>query len=68
MVDFKIVDTATGKRQYVEVVLNGKTGSRPVPLIQSIPYVKDWLSDHHFKNNLNSPLFVNLNNHSMGRK
>ena len=31
--------TPDGKRQYAEVLLNGKTGSRPTPLIQSIPYV-----------------------------
>jgi uncharacterized protein YihD (DUF1040 family) len=30
--------------QYAEVLVNGKTGSRHVPLIQSIPYIKDWLS------------------------
>jgi hypothetical protein len=29
--------------QYTEVLVNGKTGSRHIPLIQSIPYIKDWL-------------------------
>ena len=32
-----------GNYQYADVVVNGKTGSRPIPLISSIPYVKDWL-------------------------
>ena len=37
---FKSVD----KKQYAEVLVNGKTGSRHIPLIQSIPYIKEWLS------------------------
>ena len=56
--------TPDGKRQYAEVLLNGKTGSRPTPLIQSIPYVKAWLDEHPRKNVPNSPLFVSLNNQS----
>jgi hypothetical protein len=32
-----------GNRQYAEVLLNGKTGSRNIPLIRSIPYLKDWI-------------------------
>jgi hypothetical protein len=39
---FKTVDN---KYQY-EVLVNGKTGSRHIPLIQSIPYIKEWLSNH----------------------
>jgi hypothetical protein len=38
----KIRDLAfktTGNYQYVDAVVNGKTGSRPIPLINSIPYV-----------------------------
>jgi integrase len=54
--------------QYAEVLVNGKTGSRHIPLIQSIPYIKDWLSNHPSRNNPNSGLFVSLGRHSMGRK
>jgi integrase len=50
--------------QYAEVLVNGKTGSRHIPLIQSIPYIKEWLSNHPNRNNPKSPLFVNLDNHS----
>ncbi|HYA84484.1 MAG TPA: hypothetical protein VEH06_13710 [Candidatus Bathyarchaeia archaeon] len=62
---FKTVDDG---KQYAEVLVNGKTGSRHIPLIQSIPYIKDWLSDHPSRNNPNSPIFVSLNNQSNGRK
>ena len=36
----------TGEHQYAEVLLNGKTGSRSLPLISSIPYLKDWINQH----------------------
>jgi integrase/recombinase XerD len=61
---FKTVD----KYQYAEVLVNGKTGSRHIPLIQSIPYIKEWLSNHPSRNNPNSPLFVGLGRNSMGKQ
>ncbi|MFL6430569.1 MAG: hypothetical protein ACJ71X_03795, partial [Nitrososphaeraceae archaeon] len=57
-----------GKNRYAEVLLNGKTGPRSNLLFQSIPYIKDWLSDHPSRNNPNSPLFVSVNHQSNGRK
>jgi integrase len=44
------------KKQYAEIQLNGKTGSRHIPLIDSIPYVKDWISQHPHSGNPNSIL------------
>jgi integrase/recombinase XerD len=63
-----IVFKTARNRQYAEVLVNGKTGSRHIPLIQSIPYVKDWLSNHPSRNNPNSPLFVGLGRNSMGKQ
>jgi integrase/recombinase XerD len=57
-----------GGKEYAEVLVNGKTGSRHLPLIQSLPYVKDWLSNHLSRNNPNSPLFVDLGRNSMGKQ
>jgi hypothetical protein len=46
-----------GNYQYAEIFVNGKTGSRPLPLINSIPYVKDYLDHEHPQpTNPNSPL------------
>jgi integrase/recombinase XerD len=46
-----------GTSQYVEVLVNGKTGTRSVPLINSIPYLKDYLNHEHPQpGNPNSPL------------
>jgi integrase len=50
--------TAGNGKQYAEVLVNGKTGTRHIPLIQSIPYIKDCLSNHPSRNNTNSPIFV----------
>jgi integrase/recombinase XerD len=63
-----IVFKIAGNNQYAEVLVNGKTGSRHIPLIQSIPYVKEWLSNHPNRNNPNSPLFVGLARNSMGKQ
>ena len=56
----KIRDIAfktTGNYQYAEALANGKTGSRPIPLIDSIPYLKDYLDHEHPQpTNPNSPL------------
>ena len=38
-----IVFKTTGTYQYAEALVNGKTGTRPIPLIDSIPYLKDYL-------------------------
>ena len=46
-----IVFKTAGDRQYAEVLVNGKTGTRHIPLIDSLPYIKDWLDQHPRKNN-----------------
>ena len=33
--------------RYAKIVVNGKTGERALPLIDSIPYVTQWISNHH---------------------
>lgn len=43
-VTFKITPE---KYQYAELMVNGKTGSRPLVLIDSIPYLKDYLDHEH---------------------
>jgi integrase/recombinase XerD len=58
----------TGNYQYAEVLVNGKTGSRHIPLISSIPYVKDWLDSHPQRGNPNAFLIPSLSDRSFGRK
>lgn len=63
-----IIFKTVNEYQYAEVLVNGKTGTRHIPLIQSIPYIKDWLSNHPSRNNPKSPLFVCLGRRGMGRQ
>jgi integrase/recombinase XerD len=52
-----VVFKTTGKYQYAEALVNGKTGSRPIPLIDSIPYLKEYLEHEHPQpRNPNAPL------------
>jgi hypothetical protein len=39
--------TPDNKKQYAEILVNGKTGTRHIPLIDSIPYIKEWITNHH---------------------
>ncbi len=58
---------SVGNRQYAEVLVNGKTGSRYIPLIDSIPYIKDYLDNEHpHPGNLNATLLCGTGK-SLGR-
>jgi integrase len=57
----------SGDYQYAKVLLNGKTGSRNIPLISSIPYLKDWIDQHPQAGNPNSPLICGQGK-SLGRR
>jgi integrase/recombinase XerD len=59
---------STDGYQYAEVLVNGKTGSRPIPLIDSIPYLKDYLDHEHPQpGNPSAPLICGTRK-SLGRK
>ncbi|MGH9876955.1 MAG: hypothetical protein ACRD5H_04900, partial [Nitrososphaerales archaeon] len=46
---------------YTILTLNsGKTGRRQVPIIKSVPYLKEWLTVHPLNTNLQAPLFVSF--------
>lgn len=47
-----VVFKTTGRYQYAEVVVNGKTGTRPIPLINSIPVLKDYLNHEHLSHQI----------------
>lgn len=41
------VTTDGTNRQYAKVTVNGKTGTRTVAFINSLPYVKEWINIYH---------------------
>jgi hypothetical protein len=45
-----------------EISHKAKTGSGPILLTFSFPYVRDWLNEHPFSNTPDARLICNLNN------
>jgi integrase/recombinase XerD len=43
-----------------EIPHEAKTGTGPILLTCSFPYVRDWLNEHHFRNEPNARLICNL--------
>jgi integrase len=58
---------SAGNRQYAEILVNGKTGPRHIPLIDSIPYVKDYLDHEHPQPANPNAIFLCGNGKSLGR-
>jgi hypothetical protein len=58
-----VVFKTSGNHQYAEVLVNGKTGSRHIPLLSSLPYVKDWLESHPQRGNPNCYLIPSFDRH-----
>jgi integrase len=55
-----VIFKTEGDRQYAEIVVNGKTGTRTIPLFNSIPSLKDWIEDHPQGRNPSAILFCGL--------
>ncbi len=53
--------------QYAVIHVHGKTTSRTLPLITSIPYVKEWLNGHPFPNSPDCKLFVSVGTNNFGK-
>ncbi len=63
-----IVFKNAGGKQYAEVLLTGKTCSRQISQIDSLPYIKDYLDHEHPQpTNFNAPLFAGTRK-SLGRR
>src|SRR6185503_11727911 len=66
--DIKFKVSSTGK-QYAEVhITDSKTKPRTLPLIFSIPFIKEWIESHPYANNPNSWLFISLGDRSFGKQ
>jgi integrase/recombinase XerD len=51
-----------GIGRHAKIVVNGKTGQRSLPLIDSIPYVTQWISEHPQRDNREALLLFNSQN------
>ena len=63
-----VVFKTSGDYQYAEITVNGKTGTRTIPLFSCIPYLKDWLDEHPQRGNPNAMLFPSMSDKNFGRK
>jgi integrase/recombinase XerD len=63
-----LVFKTSGDYQYAEITVNGKTGTRTIPLFSCIPYLKDWLDEHPQRGNPNAMLFPSMSDKNFGRK
>jgi hypothetical protein len=55
--------------QYAEVhITKSKTKPRTLPLIFSLPYVKDWIDSHPLTNNPDAFLFISLADNNFGKR
>jgi hypothetical protein len=62
---FKTV--ANNSRQYAEITVNGKTGTRSLPLIDSLPYIKEYLNSYHPQPSNPDAVFICGEGKSLGR-
>jgi len=42
------------------ITLNGKTGRRRLRLVNSVPYLKEWINNHPYKQENTKPLFISF--------
>ncbi len=63
-----IVFKTAGNCQYAEVLVNGKTGTRHIPLINSIPYLKDYLDHEHPQSGNPNSILICGNGRSLGKR
>lgn len=66
--DIEVKSTSDRKYQYAEITINGKTGQRTVPLIHSLPYVKELILAHPSSQNPKEWLFISEGKTSFGKK
>jgi len=48
------------EERMTRIIVHGKTGPRRVPLIDSTPYIAEWLENHPFRNDPEAYLWVTL--------
>lgn len=63
-----IIFKSAGNKQYAEVLVNGKTGTRHLPLIDSLPYVKEWLDQHPRRNDSNAYFICSLDRKNFAKQ
>lgn len=67
LIDLK-VDSFEDNLHGLKVVIDGKTGARRLPIIESVPYIRSWLNSHPRSENTGAPIWVNIGTRNHGKK
>jgi site-specific recombinase XerD/ribosomal protein L40E len=67
IIDLKINDLRDHPHG-LQIVIKGKTGSRRLPLISSVPEVRAWLNQHPTPNNRDAPLWAKYQQEGKGQR
>jgi len=51
----------------LKVVVDGKTGKRRLPLIESVPYILEWIQNHYPREDKEAPLWINIGPTNTGK-
>ncbi|MFW6196779.1 MAG: tyrosine-type recombinase/integrase [Thermoplasmatota archaeon] len=66
LIDLKVEDLRDYDHGY-QIVIDGKTGSRRLPLISSVPHLRNWLNNHPDPEN-GSPLWAKIRGKNAGER
>jgi len=50
------------------IAVDGKTGARPIRLIESVPSLSKWITSHPLRDNPEAPLWINFSKNSYGKR
>ncbi|MFW5903051.1 MAG: tyrosine-type recombinase/integrase [archaeon] len=67
LIDLTIGDFEDRERG-LKIVISGKTGPRRLPLVSSVPDIRNWLNSHPRKNENDAPVWVNIGTRNNGEK
>lgn len=62
------IKNVTFDKYGAQIIVYGKTGSRRVRLVPSVPYLSNWIENHPKKTDPNTPLFINVGSKDFGNK
>ena len=66
LLNLKIKHVTQDKYGYI-IKVDGKTGQRPIRIIEAAPKLASWLNNHPFRKNPNSPLWPQLTKNNYGK-
>ena len=67
-VSFINIKDLEDKDTHFLVTVRGKTGERTLPLVETMPYLRELLKTHPYRFDTDAPLFISVKNNEWGRR